>query len=88
MRIHTERCLRPVGTQEERRKILRRIGENVRRERLRRGLSQERLGFEAGLHRNYIGFAERAERSITVVNIVRIAKALRVPIQGLFRGAV
>jgi transcriptional regulator with XRE-family HTH domain len=70
----------------EKRSIAKAIGENVRRERARRGLSQEKLAFAADLHPNYVGFVERGERSITVVNLVRIAKALKVPAFRLFRG--
>jgi len=72
----------------DKRSITKAIGENVRRERLRRGLSQEKLAFAADLHPNYVGFVERGERSITVVNLVRIAKALRVPAFKLFKGVI
>jgi transcriptional regulator with XRE-family HTH domain len=72
----------------DKRSIARAIGANVRRERLRRGLSQEKLAFAADLHPNYVGFVERGERSITVVNLVRIAKALKVPAFKLFTGVV
>ena len=72
----------------DKRSIAKAIGENVRRERIRRGLSQEKLAFEADLHRNYIGFIERGERSITVVNLVRLARALKVPAFKLFKGVV
>lgn len=72
----------------DKRSITKAIGENVRRERLRRGLSQEKLAFAADLHPNFIGFVERGERSITVVNLVRIAKALKVPTFKLFKGVV
>jgi transcriptional regulator with XRE-family HTH domain len=52
------------------------FGRCVRRERLKRNLSQEQLGFNAGLHRTYIGMIERAEKNITFLNICKIAKAL------------
>jgi len=50
----------------------------VRKARLRRGLSQERLGFEAGVHRTFVGAVERGEVNISLINILRLAKALRV----------
>lgn len=62
------------------------LGEYVRRERLRQGLSQEDLAAKAGVHRTYIGMIERAERNITLRNIERIANALGVPISELFEG--
>lgn len=58
--------------------ILERFGDAVRRERHRRGLSQEDLGFEADLDRTYISGVERGKRNIGLLNIHRIAKALKV----------
>ncbi len=54
------------------------VGAKVRKLRKKNGWSQEDLGFEAGLHRNYIGGVERGERNIAIVNIARLAAALGV----------
>lgn len=43
---------------------------------MKQGISQEKLGDLAGLHRTYIGMVERAEKNITLKNIEKIAKAL------------
>jgi transcriptional regulator with XRE-family HTH domain len=62
----------------EPRKIKLAVGERIRALRTKKGLSQEELGFESGLHRNYIGGIERGERNVAVVNLARLAKALGV----------
>lgn len=54
------------------------VGRRVREFREARGWSQEDLGFEAGLHRNYIGGIERGERNVAVVNLAKLAKAFGV----------
>ncbi|MCF6278727.1 MAG: helix-turn-helix transcriptional regulator [Flavobacteriaceae bacterium] len=67
-------------------KILIGFGENIRKIRKEQGLSQEQLAFKADLHRTYIGMIERAEKNITLLNIVKIAKALDINITELFYG--
>ena len=54
------------------------FGDNVRKYRKERGLSQEKLGEESGLHRTYIGDIECYRRSISLGNIQKIAKALKI----------
>lgn len=58
--------------------IRRRVGLNVRRFRVQRGLSQEQLAFDCGLHRTYVSGVERGIRNPTVLVLVRLAKGLRV----------
>ena len=52
------------------------FGVAVREERKRLGISQEKLGELAGIHRTYVGMIERGEKNITLSNIFKVAKAL------------
>ena len=55
------------------------LGEMIRRKRLRLGLSQEALAERADLHWTYIGGIERGERNVSLLNIVKVARALGTP---------
>jgi transcriptional regulator with XRE-family HTH domain len=62
-----------------------RLGKNVRARRLDLGVSQETLADLAGLHRTYVGAVERGERNISLLNLIRLSKALRIPLETLVR---
>ena len=57
---------------------LKRFGQRVRELRIAAGLSQEELAERAGLHRTYIGGIERGERNVGVLNLLQLARALKV----------
>ena len=66
--------------------ILVKFGKKIREVRAKRGLSQEALADRANVHRTYIGMVERAEKNITLLNIQKLAKALKIDIRELFDG--
>ncbi len=66
------------------REILVKFGNKVRAEREKLGLSQEGLATRAHVHRTYVGMIERAEKNITLENIEKIAKALKIGIAEFF----
>ncbi len=51
---------------------------NIKRMRKARGMSQEDLAFESGLHRTYISGIERGVRNVGLDNVGVLAKALGV----------
>jgi len=65
--------------------ILIKFGKKVREERTKLGLSQEELANRAGVHRTYIGMIERGEKNITLENIERIVKTLRLKLSDFFK---
>ncbi len=53
------------------------FGTVLRRERKRAGLSQEELGFEAELQRNYISLMELGRYQPTLMTVFKLAFALK-----------
>lgn len=53
-----------------------RFGNKLREIRTKRGISQERLGELAGLHRTYVSSVERGERNVSLITIEKFAEAL------------
>jgi transcriptional regulator with XRE-family HTH domain len=59
-------------------RFLHSFGKAVRKHRRAIGLSQEKLAELADLHRTYIADIERGTRNVGLINIVRLAEALRI----------
>ena len=57
---------------------LKRLGRGFRAQRRAKGLSQEKLGELAGVHRNYIGQIERGERNVKAGTLIKLARAMGV----------
>ena len=56
------------------------LGKAIRGLRLEKGLSQEALADEVGIDRSYMGGIERGEHNLELMNLVKIAKALRISV--------
>lgn len=59
------------------------LGRAVREVRARRGWSQEELGYQSGLHRNYVGSLERGSVNPTFTTLMKVAGGLGVPLSAL-----
>ena len=61
------------------------LGQAIRLYRKKAALTQEALGERADLNPKYIGEVERAEKTISVDALARVAKALKVRLRDLVR---
>ena len=60
------------------------LGKTIRKLRNKLGISQEDLAYRASIHLTYMGDVERGERNIAALNIIKVAKALKVKPSILF----
>lgn len=65
--------------------IIHRLAKNIRKERLKQGLTQADLAEKADLHNNYIGLIERAQCNISISTLEKLSLALAVKIENLVR---
>lgn len=61
------------------------VGENVKRARVRKRLTQERLAEMSGFSQQYISGLESGKRNPTLVTVYELALALGVPYLDLLR---
>ena len=59
------------------------LGKRVHDLRAAKGWSQEEFAHHGGLHRTYIGQIERGEKNISFGNLVKLSRALDVPLADL-----
>lgn len=52
------------------------LGAAIRRERRKKGLSQEALALAANVDRSYLGRVERGDNNVALLVLIRMAKAL------------
>ena len=62
------------------------LGTNIRKHRETIEWSQEKLAVRSKLSSDYMGRLERGEVNISIEALMRVAKALKVPIFELVRG--
>jgi transcriptional regulator with XRE-family HTH domain len=67
--------------------LRKKLGQAVRNLRTDAGYSQESFADACKVHRTYIGSVERGETNISLDNIERIAKTLKIPVSRLFAEA-
>jgi transcriptional regulator with XRE-family HTH domain len=63
------------------------LGQAVRDQREKLGMSQEDLGFECKVHRTYVGGIERGERNPTVLTLIKMTAVLKTTPARLLRDA-
>jgi len=60
------------------------VGQKIKELRTKLSLTQEELAFKVGVDRSYMGFVERGEKNPTLATLVKIARALKIPLKELF----
>ena len=66
--------------------INKQLGMRIKYLRRLKRMSQEDLALEAGVNKNYLSDLERGERNPTVKILEKIARALDINLQELFKG--
>ena len=64
--------------------IDKKVGLNIRLERVKRGISQEILADMAGIARSTMGIIERGEQSPSLQTVAKVANALQLDVYKLF----
>lgn len=64
------------------------LGSNIKKERVKRGLTQDELAHKCGFYRTYINLVETAKRTPSSYNLFRIAVALNVKVDNLYPTSV
>ena len=63
------------------------LGGAIRRIRLSKGISQEKLALLAEVDRSYVGRVERGDNNVAVLTLARLASALDISISKLIKEA-
>ena len=65
-------------------KNLRLFGENLRKIRIKKGISQEDLAYQAGISYTSVNRIEAGTLNTTIATCFELAKALEIPVKELF----
>ena len=60
------------------------VGQKIKQMRTKLNCTQEELAFKVGVDRSYMGFVERGEKNPTLLTMMKIAIALKIPVKELF----
>ena len=63
------------------------LGEAIRRIRIAKHISQEKLALLAEVDRSYVGRVERGDNNVAVLTLLRLAQALNITLAKLMREA-
>ncbi len=64
--------------------VFEKLGQNIKKYRLAKGLSQEKLSELLDVNSKFVGHVERVERNISLTKLVELAEILDVPMNLLF----
>lgn len=65
--------------------VLKKVGENIRKWRLKNKLTQMQLAIDADIPKSQVGRIERAEINTTILTLEKISNVLNVDISELFQ---
>jgi transcriptional regulator with XRE-family HTH domain len=68
-------------------RVLVALGQAIKRARLAKGISQEKLALLAEVDRSYVGRIERGDNNAAVLTLVRLATALDTTVAALLKRA-
>jgi transcriptional regulator with XRE-family HTH domain len=66
-------------------RIQERFGVIIRRLRIEKGISQERLALDADIDRTYISDIEKGVRNVSIEMVERLAIFFQIPVSELFK---
>jgi transcriptional regulator with XRE-family HTH domain len=64
-------------------KLLNKVGQNIKKYREARSITQNELSEVCGLHRNYVSSVERGERNLSLNTLEKIASGLNIKAKDL-----